>query len=378
MRRNAGASDSLPVWLDDAASRRRFARRLLAWFGRQARDLPWRGTRDPYPIWVSEVMLQQTQVATVVPYFQRFLEWFPTVRVLAAASEHDVLRAWEGLGYYRRARQLHQAAQRIVSEHGGEFPRNADAIRRLPGIGRYTAGAILSIAMDAREAILEANTLRLWSRLLAYRGDPRKGAGQRVLWAAARQALPRRGVGAFNQALMELGAEVCRARQPACQACPVAEFCEACRLRVQHKVPVAAHRPAIESVREAVVIVRREGRVLVVQRGDGARWAGMWDFPRFVVPHTVAADAAAQRRHLRRQLRMHHGLRVNKIDRRATLRHSVTRFRITLDCYEATHAATIAQASSSPGRPVERWVTPASLETYALSVTGRKLARLIV
>ncbi len=155
------------VWLD------RFRRRLRGWYRKHARDLAWRRHGDPYPIWVSEIMLQQTQVATVGGYFERFLEAFPTVEALAAAEEHEVLRLWEGLGYYRRARQLHQAAKIVVAEHGGRFPRDAEAVRRLPGIGRYTAGAILSIAFDAREPILEANTTRLFARLLAYRG----GAG---------------------------------------------------------------------------------------------------------------------------------------------------------------------------------------------------------
>ncbi len=162
--------DSSP--LDDAVWRQRFRRRLLAWYRRDARDLPWRGTRDPYHVWLSEIMLQQTQVATVVPYFQRFVEAFPSIEALAAADEQDVLRHWEGLGYYRCARHLWQAAREIVRRHAGRFPRNPGEAQALPGIGRYTAGAILSIAFEVREPILEANTYRLWSRLLAYRQDP--------------------------------------------------------------------------------------------------------------------------------------------------------------------------------------------------------------
>src|SRR5262245_37625348 len=284
MEGNGMANSAVPPWLLDPLGRHRFAQRLRAWFRRHARDLPWRRTRDPYAVWVSEIMLQQTQVATVVPYFERFLWRFPTVQALAQADEQDVLRLWEGLGYYRRARQLHRAARQVGSEYGGEFPRDRQAACRLSGIGRYTAGAILSLALDAREPILEANTLRLWSRLLAYRGDPRGTAGQRVLWAAAEQALPRRGVGAFNQALMELGAKVCRARQPACGSCPVAAFCEARRRGLQHAVPRAAARPRIESVREAMIAVWHGRRVLIVRRADAARWGGLWDFPRFTVP----------------------------------------------------------------------------------------------
>ena len=206
--------------LPDASWLRSFRRRLPAWFDRHARKLPWRRNHDPYAVWVSEIMLQQTQVGTVVSYFDRFLAAFPTIEALAAADEQDVLRLWEGLGYYRRARQLHKAAKIIVAEHAGNFPRNPEIVRRLPGIGRYTAGAILSIAFDARQPILEANTLRLLSRLLAYDGDPRSTEGQRLLWAMAEAVLPRRGSGRMNQALMELGSEVCAARRRGVKIAP--------------------------------------------------------------------------------------------------------------------------------------------------------------
>lgn len=377
MHDNGIARSKLPLWLTAPDGRRRFSQRLRAWFRRHARDLPWRQTRDPYAIWVSEIMLQQTQVATVVPYFERFLRRFPTLLALAQADEQDVLRLWEGLGYYRRARQLHRAARQVAAEHGGRFPRDRQAVGRLPGIGRYTAGAILSLAFDAREPILEANTLRLWSRLLAFRGDPRSARGQRVLWAAAEQSLPRRGVGAFNQALMELGAEVCRAREPACGSCPVAEFCEARRRGLQHVVPGAAARPRVESVREAAVVVSRGGRVLIVKHGDHARWAGLWDFPRFEVPAEVARDEAAYDRYLRRQLLATTGVRASRPLPLATLRHAVTRFRITLDCYEARCLAS-SPPREAEGKPVERkWVDPRALDGYPLSVTARKLARLV-
>ena len=220
----SATEDSLPF---DSAWLRTFRRRLRAWYDRHARELPWRGTRDPYAVWLSEIMLQQTQVETVKPYFQRFLAALPTIHALAQADEQQVLRLWEGLGYYRRARQLHQAARQIVAEHDGRFPSDPQAVERLPGIGRYTAGAILSIAFDQRRPILEANTLRVFSRLLAYDGQTTSSAGQKLLWAAAEAVLPARDVGRFNQALMELGSEVCRGRAPACEACPAAGLCHA-------------------------------------------------------------------------------------------------------------------------------------------------------
>ncbi|NIL98241.1 MAG: A/G-specific adenine glycosylase, partial [Planctomycetales bacterium] len=186
--------------MPDTGWRRAFRRRLRAWYQRQARDLPWRVSRDPYRVWVSEIMLQQTQVSTVTPYFLRFIERFPDIGTLAAADEQEVLRHWEGLGYYRRARQLHRAAGQVVAQFGGQLPRQREPLLALPGIGRYTAGAILSIAFDAREPILEANTTRLLARLLAYPGDPAASAGQETLWAFAAALLPTRDVGRFNQA----------------------------------------------------------------------------------------------------------------------------------------------------------------------------------
>src|SRR5205823_5405848 len=177
-----------------------------------ARDLPWRRTRDLYAIWISEIMLQQTQVATVIPYFERFFTRFPDVAALAAADEHDVLQLWEGLGYYRRARQLHAAAKQIMAEHRGQFPISYDDVRLLPGIGRYTAGAILSIGLDQRLPILEANSVRVLSRLTAYRGDVNSVAGRQKLWEVAESILPQRDCGTFNQAVMELGSEICTPR----------------------------------------------------------------------------------------------------------------------------------------------------------------------
>ncbi|HOM18841.1 MAG TPA: A/G-specific adenine glycosylase, partial [Thermoguttaceae bacterium] len=202
-----------------------FRRRLLGWFDRNKRDLPWRRTKDPYAVWLSEIMLQQTQAPTVVRYFERFLAAFPTVHALAQADQAAVLRLWEGLGYYRRAVQLHEAARKIVSEFGGQFPQTLDELLQLPGIGRYTAGAILSIAFDQRQPILEANTLRLWARLLAYPEPTGSASAQRLFWQMAEWVLPHRQVGRFNQALMELGSTVCLPRQPRCPECPVSRFC---------------------------------------------------------------------------------------------------------------------------------------------------------
>jgi A/G-specific adenine glycosylase len=326
---------------------------------------------DAYAIWLSEIMLQQTQVATVSGYFERFLRALPTVEALAAAEEQDVLRLWEGLGYYRRARQLHRAARLIVSCHGGQFPRQIEQLRRLPGIGRYTAGAILSIAFDQPQPILEANTSRLFSRLLAYRGDPRSAAGQKLCWAMAETLVPQRQAGRFNQALMELGSTLCQPRAPRCERCPVVAHCGAFAAGLQTQIPPPLAKPATEAVREAAVVVRRRGRVLLIQNPEGRRWAGLWDFPRFALESRQPAEIVAA---LRDGVRKLTGVHVEPGACWKTLKHGVTRFRITLDCYQAEY---VRRTAGKAAAAAQRWLRPAELDNYPLCTTGRRLARLV-
>jgi A/G-specific adenine glycosylase len=410
-RRSVGAalpSQSKPTAALSPASsawRSAFRRRLIAWYRRHARRLPWRETRDPYQIWVSEVMLQQTLVATVTAYFSRFVERFPTIAALASApedevlklweglgyyrrarqlhraaqvirDEHDgefprqILKLWEGLGYYRRARQLHRAAQVIRDEHDGEFPRQIDAARSLPGVGRYTAGAVLSIAHDDPHPILEANTIRLFARLLAYRGDVRSAAGQQALWAMAEALLPKTASGELNQALMELGSQVCTPRDPACDACPVAALCPTRAAGLTASIPAPQVKTQITAVREAALLVRRGSRVLLVRREVGERWAGLWDFPRYAID----PDAGAADPQLTAQVARDIGAQIRIGERLTTIKHSVTRYRITLDCFAATYIAADRKAKSS--RTIA-WVDPTDLSDYPLSTTGRKLCRLV-
>jgi A/G-specific adenine glycosylase len=346
-------------------------RRLLAWFSRHARDLPWRRSRDPYRVWVSEIMLQQTVVAAVVPYFTRFVGRFPSIDALANADEADVLRLWEGLGYYRRARQLHRAAVIVRDEYAGCFPRDIAAVRRLPGVGRYTAGAILSIAFDDPHPILEANTARLLARLLAFDGDTGSTHGQKLLWSAAAMLLPRRASGAFNQALMELGSQVCTPRNPRCHDCPLAMICPTRRWQLAERIPARRAKPIVEQVREAAVVVRRGKRVLLVRREPGQRWAGLWDFPRFPLGQS---DEALVRQALIDSVARHTGWTIDPGRLLTTIRHSVTRFRISLDCYEA---ACIASAGGRPSGCTTKWVLPKQLDDFPLSTSARKLARLV-
>ncbi len=357
------------------------SRRLLAWYRRAARPLPWRADRDPYRVWISEIMLQQTQVATVEAYFERFMVAFPTVGDLAAADESEVLRLWEGLGYYRRARQLHLAARQIASEHDGRFPDDGEAVRGLPGIGRYTAGAILSIAFDRREPILEANTVRLLSRLVAFRGNPHDAAGQKHLWQVAEEILPRKSVGEFNQALMELGSQLCTPRDPACDGCPLRMLCPTFAGGLQAVIPRAKVKPRIEAVRQAAVVVRRaDRRVLLMQHGEGERWAGLWDFPRIELGDE---RGAALGRRIGDAMRDEFAVNVAPGEHLATMRHSVTRFRITLECYaaECVDGRKAGKVNGGNGRTVERrvrWCAAAEVEKLPLNTTGRKISRLLL
>lgn len=354
-----------------ASQRRTLRRRLLAWYSEHKRDLPWRQSRDPYRIWLSEIMLQQTQVATVKDYFDRFTRAFPDVCSLAAADETEVLRFWEGLGYYRRARQLHAAAKKVVAEYGGTFPNEVDELQQLPGIGRYTAGAIASIAFDRRAPILEANTIRLLSRLVAYRGNPHSQTGQRPLWRVAEEILPQKRVAEFNQALMELGSLVCTPNEPKCATCPLSAVCAAFAAGLQREIPLAKPRQVYTDLREAAVIVRKNGSVLVRQCGADERWAGLWDFPRFAVEEDGPLFA---RKEIATKVASQTGIECAPSGLLKTLKHGVTRYRITLDCYQATYVGGRVRATTSAA---VRWLPVGELPSLPLSTTGRKIANLI-
>lgn len=273
---------------DDPARMSAVRHALVAWFTRAGRDLPWRRTHDPYAILVSEFMLQQTQVATVVPYYERWLHRFPDAAALARAPEADVLRAWEGLGYYARARNLHRAARVLVEEHGGEFPRALGAIAALPGVGRYTAGAVVSFAFDLPVAAVDANVARVLARWLNLSTPLDTAAGQAAVWTTAERFVPAPGQDQgdgvnprrWNSALMELGALVCRARAPACLICPAQGWCGAFASGAPEAVPVKAARRATVAVDEPCAwIVSPERGLLLQQSTAGARWRGLWKLP---------------------------------------------------------------------------------------------------
>ncbi len=256
--------------------------KLLGWYDESARDLPWRGTRDPYAVWVSEIMLQQTRVETVIPYYERFLRSFPTPEALAAAGEDAVLSHWSGLGYYRRARLLHAGAREVVARYGGAVPEDADARRALPGVGRYTAGAIGSIAFDRPEPIVDGNVTRVLARLLRIDTPVGATATTKRLWQEAARLVPRHRPGDFNQALMELGATVCTPSRPQCSACPLASDCGALRHGEVEALPVSKARKAPREVKLAAVVAtkgRGSARRVWLIKGDKALFGGLWGVP---------------------------------------------------------------------------------------------------
>jgi len=298
-----------------------FQRNLLAWFRRHRRDLPWRSSRDPYRIWVAEVMLQQTRIAAVIPYYDRFLATFPTVESLAAARPEEVLRLWSGLGYYSRARNLQSAAQKIVADHSGKFPREQKAALALPGIGSYTAAAVLSIAYDVPLAVLDGNVARVLARLHAIRGDLRAPRTWKQLTATAAELLAPHAAANWNQALMELGEVICTPQIPRCPECPVAQSCRARASNLVDKIPAPRKKRAPVKIQIAAAILRdpRNRTLLVKDPGahDGVLFSRMWQFPAI----EVKLDAALE---LRKHLQSTLGLRSPSLEPLAAARHSVT------------------------------------------------------
>jgi A/G-specific adenine glycosylase len=350
--------------------RQRVRRQLLGWYARHRRDLPWRRSRDPYAIWVSEIMLQQTQVATVVPYFNRFLAAFPTVTDLAAAGEQEVLRVWEGLGYYRRAHYLHETARRIVADLDGRFPSDAAVLSGLPGLGRYTVNAVLSQAFDQHLPILEANSQRVLCRLFGLRGDPTRSPGRRRLWQLAEALLPQQRVGDFNQAMMELGALVCTPAAPNCNECPLQSICTARRLGIQEQIPLRVARARSVEIREVALVMRRRGKLFLAKRPLGERWGGLWEFPHGELKKHETHAAGANR--LARTIL---GFQIQVEHEFLSIRHTVTHHRITMVCLQARWRAGSFRSAFYESA---RWIKPLELERFALSTPQRRVARCLI
>jgi A/G-specific adenine glycosylase len=336
---------------------------LVAWFDTGHRDLPWRRDRDPYRVWVSEVMLQQTRVETVVPYFERFVQRFPHVHALAEADLDDVLKAWEGLGYYRRARNLKAGAEHLVRDGGSRVPDDYDALRAVPGVGRYTAGAILSVAFDQPTAIVDGNVRRVLCRLWAVDEDPRSAAVDRWLWATAEALVPRANPGAFNESLMELGATVCTPRQPRCADCPVAGHCDARASGAPADYPRRAPKKVIPHMDVTAAVIRRGRRILITQRKPEAMLGGLWEFPGGKVEPGETLEQC-----LLREIDEELGITIRIEGPLVAVKHAYSHFRITLHTFLCRH---------SRGRPRAigcadwRWVDPEQLRDFAFPKADR-------
>ncbi len=333
---------------------RLFSRRLLGWYRGHRRALPWRATRDPYRIWVSEVMLQQTTVQAVIPYYKRWLRLFPDVRTLARASRQKVLRAWQGLGYYDRARNLHDAARTLVRKFAGRLPDDLGRLRSLPGLGPYTAAAVASIAFDRPCPVLDANVRRVVMRLenIPAPVGPRT---DRIILEFLAARLPRRRAGDFNQAVMELGALVCKPRNPLCLLCPLRASCRAAKAGRQELIP-PARKTTTRRVEAVVAIIHKDGRLLVQKRPAGGLLADLWEFPGGKRKRGESLEQA-----LRREVREE--LRVEVVSARplTSVKHAYTQFLVHLHAFDVT---TDREPVLVPGS--RRWVTLRRLRTYPL------------
>ncbi len=376
-------------------------RALLWWFRQNARDLPWRRTDDPYAIWISEIMLQQTQVKTVIPYWERWMRALPTIEALARARPQTVLKLWEGLGYYTRARNLQVAARMIMDQHGGRFPRQLDDLRALPGIGRYTAGAICSIAFNQPAPILDGNLMRVLTRLFCIRENPQASRTNARLWhlaelmvqqAASLAGSPRNPVppnpctplrltpaqtcSHVNQALMEFGAIICTPRQPQCPECPVRHHCQAARRGCAAALPNLGPRPLAIRRQFVVFVVERRGKFLVRQRPAGMVNGHLWEFPNLDLdgPSAAAIGSGTLNRPFFQELaRQQLGLRLTSVKRLGTVQHSITRYRLTLEALQAK-----ANGLTNDAPAGLEWVSMSSLKQLPFASAHRKICTLLL
>ena len=341
---------------------------LLDWWDAGHAALPWRRTREPYAIWVAEVMLQQTQIATVIPYYERWMAQFPTVADVAAVPLAQVLKAWEGLGYYSRARHLHAAAHQIMQEHGGKMPQTVAGLQRLPGIGRYTAGAIASIAFGERAPVLDGNVTRTLTRLFDIADDVTQTATKRQLWALAERLVPAKRPGDYNQALMELGQTICTPANPGCLLCPLRHHCAAAARGTQLERPVRPPRkntPHYDVV--AGIIWREDGRFLIAQRPLDGLLGGLWE-----VPGGKCEPGESHAQALRREIQEELALEIAVGQPQISIKHAYTHFHITLHAYHAVYQGGQPQHL---GVIDHAWVTLDGLETYAFATTDRQIIK---
>ncbi len=351
---------------DDWVSKKRrsLTQRLKSWFRREARDLPWRRTKNPYAIWVSEIMLQQTRVETVLDYYRRFLKAFPTVKKLAEAKEDQVLKLWEGLGYYSRARNLHKAAKQIQNHYSGKFPKTVNEWQKLPGVGRYTAGAITSIAYEEQAPVLDGNVKRVLARVFVVEESIDDAKVTQELWGIADALVPKKDPGDFNQALMELGARICLPKTPKCAECPIHTRCEAYQRGIHLQLPLRSPKKKVPHVQVVAAAIRKNGRYLLGKRPMGGMLAGLWEFPGGKVE-----KGETLRNALKREIEEELGIEIEVQKHLITVDHAYSHLKVTIDLYLCKH---IGGKPKSLYHNEIKWVPPSQFDRYAFPAANHK------
>jgi A/G-specific adenine glycosylase len=340
---------------------------LTKWYHHEKRDLPWRNTEDPYCILVSEFMLQQTQVKTVIPYYQRWIKSYPTACILARARESSVLKHWEGLGYYSRARNLHRSAKMIVEEFQNQVPGTWDEILKLPGVGRYTAGAVLSIAYNQNVPVLDGNVKRVLSRLFCLKENGANPASENRLWQIAEQLLPSGSAGDFNQALMELGATVCLPQKPLCLLCPLNTVCRAKRKGMQEQFPPAKIKSATKKIEVSAAVIQRNGKTYIQQRPQKGLMGGLWEFPGGKLEKGESPEDC-----LLREIKEELGIQIKIKKKILTIKHSYTQFRVTLHVFTCDLKQGRIRATSCDQW---KWVSLEKINQYPFPAANVKILK---
>ena len=339
-------------------------KKLLAWYRKSKRDLPWRGTKDIYAVWVSEIMLQQTQVNTVIPYYHRFLERFPTVADLAGAPEQEVLKLWEGLGYYSRARNLHRAAKHVVEKFNGEIPRIYDDFLALPGVGQYVAAAVMSITCDSPLPAVDGNVLRVFSRFTASAEDIRKTSTRDRVFKELKEIIPLASPGDFNQAVMELGASLCKPQNPKCPDCPLRDECRAYLNNTVAEFPYKSSLPKAPEYNVSIAVILRQGKFYIQKRPSEGHLGGLWEFPGGKAEPGESPKAA-----LLRECKEELGTEVKIIKKLALVRHAYSHFKIKMSVFLCRLEDETVQL---PEGPESRWITNDELDQYPFPKANHK------
>jgi len=342
-------------------------KQLLNWFNKHQRGLPWRETYDPYQVWISEIMLQQTQVKTVLSYFERWMKTLPNIVDVAEASEEQVLKLWEGLGYYSRVRNLQKAAKVIMAEHKGIFPSEYDEVLALPGIGKYTAGAIMSIAFNQNEALVDGNVIRVLSRLFLYRGNTRLPQAQKQMWQWAKAILPAGQARYFNQAMMELGALICTPKKTSCETCPLSNVCKAKKANLVSELPDRGPKKILKNITVALGIIKKEGKIFIQKRPQKGLMGGLWEFPGGKIEKNEGKKEA-----LKREIREELGVQITNIKKIRQIKHAYTSFKVDLHCFEADYESGEFKLNSAIDG---RWVKPSELKDYPFPAANVQLIK---